>query len=287
MIPKEVLERARKITKNFGRGFYRASFLFPKKVREATWIFYAFVRLPDEMVDSQSDLAKAKKDLEKYINDWHSVLEGKKESTHDPILFATKEVFEKYNIPYDYSHSFLKAMDQDLTKSRYYTYQELEEYMYGTASVVGLAMSYIIGFKDGALTHAKALGEAFQLINFLRDSKDDFDSRGRIYLPKEDMERFGVTEDHIKNSILDQAWRDLMAFEVRRAKDLLENGKQGITMLRGRGRSAVYASYLIYKKLLEEIEKENYNTFSKRIVISPLQKTMLLLKSIWTKNLQS
>jgi phytoene synthase len=148
-------------------------------------------------------------------------------------------------------------------------------------------MSYIIGFKDGALTHAKALGEAFQLINFLRDSKDDFDSRGRIYLPKEDMERFGVTEDHIKNSILDQAWRDLMAFEVRRAKDLLENGKQGITMLRGRGRSAVYASYLIYKKLLEEIEKENYNTFSKRIVISPLQKTMLLLKSIWTKNLQS
>ncbi len=285
MISKEVLERARKITKDFGRGFYRASFLFPKKVREATWIFYAFVRLPDEMVDSQQDKQKALLELNKWTDDWKSVLDGKKDQSYDPILFATKEIFDLYKIPLEYSHDFLVAMHQDLIKDRYASYQELEQYMYGSASVIGMAMSHIIGFDEGALSHAKSLGEAFQLINFLRDSKEDYISRGRIYLPKEGMDRFGVTEDHIKNNISDQAWRDLMAFEVGRAKTLLENGKRGITMLRGRGRKAVYASYLIYKELLQEMEKSAYDTFSKRIVISPLQKTMLLLKSIWTKNL--
>jgi 15-cis-phytoene synthase len=285
MISKIVLNRARQITKHYGRGFYRASFLFTKETREATWILYAFVRLPDEMVDSQKDMILAKEQLDKWSLDWTRVLDGETDFICDDILFATKEVFDQYNIPYQYSFDFLRAMHQDLNKDRYETYKELEDYMYGSASVIGIMMSHIIGFSEGALPYAKSLGEAFQLINFLRDTKDDYESRGRIYLPKEDMDKFGVTEDHVKRGILDNSWRNFMSFELDRARDLLSQGLKGIPMLSGGGQKAVYASYLIYSKIVEEIKNQNYDTFSKRIVVSPITKTMLLLRSIWKKNL--
>ena len=284
MILQEDLLRAKNITKYFGRGFYRASFLFPKTIREATWILYAFVRLPDEMVDSEPDKEKARKELQKYSADWASVLRGEKKLSCDTILFATKEVFDTYKIPYEYSDDFLQAMHQDLIKESYATYQELEEYMYSSAAVVGLMMSHLMGFKDGALQNAKALGEAFQLVNFLRDIKDDYDTRGRIYLPREDMEKYAVTEVHIKNSNNDFAWKQLMSFEIERAKKLLEIGRHGIPMLHN-GRRAVYASYLLYKELIKEIERKDFDIFSQRVVVSPMKKTMLLLKALWKRNL--
>ena len=285
MISKEVLSKAKAITKLYGRGFYRASFLFPKKTREATWVLYAFVRIPDEMVDSEPDKSVAKASLEKWMADWEKVVNGSKEQSLDPILFAAKEVFDEHKIDIKYSYDFLSAMHQDLETTRYQSYKELESYMYGSASVIGIMMSHIIGFKEGALPYAKSLGEAFQLINFLRDTQDDYRTRGRIYISKEDMDRFGVSEDHIKNSINDSAWKALMSFEVARAKGLLEEGRKGIPLLNGRGQKAVYASYLIYKKILEEIERLDYDTFSRRVVISPLDKTMLLLKALWNKSL--
>lgn len=285
MINSALIQRARKITRQYGRGFYRSSFLFTKKVREATWIFYAFVRLPDEMVDSQQDKEKALLDLNKWSNDWKSIIENKKLDNADPILLATKELFDTYHIPLEYSYDFLSAMRQDLTKSRYQTYKELEDYMYGSASVVGLVMSHIIGFREGALPHAKSLGEAFQLINFLRDVREDYDVRGRIYLPKEEMNHFGVSENNIINAIVDDSWRAFIKYQSERAEKLLNNGIEGIALLNPKGRSAIYAAALIYGKILKEFKKSNYDNLSKRIVISPLDKTMLLFKSIWIKNL--
>lgn len=284
MISRSLIKRAKAITREYGRGFYRASFLFPKDIREATWIFYAFVRLPDEMVDSQKDKDKALLELDKWAQDWSDVVKNNPSPSADPLLLATKEIFDIYNIPYEYSHDFLFAMHQDLTKSRYSTYKELEGYMYGSASVIGLVMSHIIGFSKGALPHAKSLGEAFQLINFLRDAKEDYDVRGRIYLPKEDMDRFGVTEDHIANSILDDSWRELIKYESEKAQQLLSDGIDGIKLLSPSGRSAIYAAALIYGKILDEFRDSNYDTFSQRIVVSPLQKTMLLFKAVWNKN---
>lgn len=284
MIQRSLIQRAKSITRQYGRGFYRSSFFFPKKVREATWIFYAFVRLPDEMVDSEKDKNKALVELNKWTNDWNSVLENKINPGSDPLLLATKELFDFYHIPYEYSHDFLSAMRQDLSKTRYESYKELEEYMYGSAAVIGLVMSHIIGFRDGALPYAKALGEAFQMINFIRDAREDYESRGRIYLPKEDMDRFGITENHIAKGIVDDAWRAFIRYESDRAQKLLEKGILGVKFLNPKGRSAIYAAVLIYGKILKEFKKTNYDTLSKRIVISPLQKTMLLFKAVWNKN---
>jgi phytoene synthase len=239
--------------------------------------------LPDEMVDSEKDKNKALAELNKWSNDWKSVVDNIPNKEVDPLIVATKEIFDFYHIPYEYVNDFLFAMYQDLNKTRYSSYKELEEYMYGSAAVIGLVMSHIIGFREGALPHAKDLGEAFQMINFIRDVKEDYDNLGRVYFPKEDMDKFGITEDHIRKSILDDSMKKFLAFELDRAKSLLEEGEKGIKML-GNGRSAVFASYLIYKKLIEKIEFENYDVFSKRIVISPLQKTMLLFKAVWNKN---
>lgn len=283
MIQRGLIQRAKMITRQYGRGFYRSSFLFPKDIREATWIFYAFVRLPDEMVDSIQDKEHSIRELNKWSDDWNNVLENKNTAQVDQLLVATKELFDTYHIPIEYSHDFLNAMHQDLNKSRYKTYKELEEYMYGSASVIGLVMSYIIGFREGALPYAKALGEAFQLINFLRDAKEDYTFRGRIYLPQEDMDMFGITENHISQGIVDDSWRAFIKYESDRAQKLLDKGIEGISFLHPRGRSAIYAAALIYGQLLKEFKYSDYDTFSKRIVISPLTKTMLLCKALWKK----
>jgi phytoene synthase len=176
-------------------------------------------------------------------------------------------------------------MHQDLTKDRYETYKELEDYMYGSASVIGIMMSHIIGYKQGALPYAKSLGEAFQLINFLRDTKDDYDTRGRIYLPQQNMKNFNITNEYIIKGVVDEKWKNFMKFELIRARKLLTEGRKGIGMLSGRGQKAVYASYLIYGKIIDKIEEEDYDTFSKRIVVGPTAKTMLLLRSICKTNL--
>lgn len=285
MISENLLQRAKGITKLYGRGFFRASYFFPKKTREATWILYTFVRLPDEMVDTQEDRNIAIKDLEKWINDWNNVVLGKHEETVDPILFAAKEIFDEYKIPYEYSLTFLKSMHQDLNISRYDNYEELRSYMYGSASVIGIMMSYIIGFKEGALPHAVSLGEALQLINFLRDCKEDYKERGRIYIPKEDMDRFGVSEINIKDCIVDDKWKALMKFEINRVQELLEHGRKGIELLDNKGKKAVFASVLVYSEIIKKIIEKDYDVFSNRVVVSPFRKSLLLLKSICKINL--
>lgn len=161
MIDRSVIQRAKSITRHYGRGFFRASFLFPVHTREATWILYAFVRIPDEMVDSQSDKLKAASELLQWQEQWSSVIEGNQSQNIDPLIVGAKEVFDMYKIPYHYMDSFFTSMKEDITRTRYVTYKDLETYMYGSASVIGIMMSYIIGFKGEALSHAKSLGEAF------------------------------------------------------------------------------------------------------------------------------
>lgn len=274
-------EKAKDIIKKYGTGYYRATFLFPKNIREATWIYYQFVRVVDELVDVQES-KNTKTELLKCKEEWQKA--QNKESSI-PLFNQYKAITDSYAIPLQYTEDFFDAMEQDLTTTSYQTYAELEKYMHGSAVVVGYTMSHIIGFEEGALPHAKALGEAFQMTNFLRDIRDDYEKLGRIYIPKEDMDRFGVTAQSIANHIVDEKWRALMKFEIARTRALYEKGLKGVHMLEGGGRRAVYAAMLIYKEILDKIEKNNYDIFTKRIVVSPMRKKMLLYKSIWKRNL--
>lgn len=275
--------QVRGIIKKYGRGYYRATFLFPREIREATWIYYTFIRLVDEIVDSDMVIDREKA-LGEWVGTWDRILQGDDSMEDDPRT-AFKKIIKQYSIPTEYSYSFFDSMRQDLSVARYKTYADLEGYMYGSAVVVGYTMSHIIGFTDGALSYARALGEAFQMINFLRDVHEDYHMRGRIYLPQEDMVRFGVTTKHIAESRVDDAWRALMKFEIQRTRELYETGVSGIRFLHPRGRRAVYAAACIYKEILDAFEANDYDIFSKRIVVSPFRKTMLLWKALWKRNL--
>lgn len=271
------------IIKTYGRGYYRATFLFPRSIREATWIYYTFVRLPDEIVDGAIEEDRAQR-LQVWKEQWKGIVAGKGE-IHNEACVAFKGVMDEYHIPAEYSFSFLEAMEQDLTKAQYQTYTDLEAYMYGSAVVVGYTMSHIIGFEEGALPYARALGEAFQMTNFLRDIREDYEVRGRVYIPQEDLDRYGVTIDHIREHRCDEAWRALMRFEMARTRALYATGIAGIARLHPRGRRAVYAAARIYKEILDNIENNNYDIFSRRIVVSPFRKTVLLCKALWKRNL--
>jgi phytoene synthase len=270
---------AQQIMKQFGTGYYRATFLFPKKIREDTWTLYKFVRIPDEIVDSAGDDVSKKEALSSWIENWNSFYRGEI-SSEDIILHEMKDLMLRYGIDKVYVDEFLAIMMQDITVQRYETYAELERYMYGSASVIGIMMSHVIGYEEEALPYAQALGEAMQLTNFLRDIREDYEERNRVYIPREDMKTFGVTEDHIAGHVCDDAWKDLMKFEIARARALFSYANSGIIYLHKHGRSAIWAASYIYEGILDEIEKQDYDIFIKRATVSPFKKTVLLCKAV-------
>lgn len=274
----------RGITKTYGTGYYRATLLFPKALKEATWTLYAFVRLPDEMIDTETDKTVSAQQLAQWTEQWKRVYQGESVPGVNEILLQTKHVFDQYKIPFEYSEAFLTAMTQDLSQSRYAKYEDLRGYMYGSAAVVGLMMSHVIGFNDGALSHAVALGEAMQMTNFLRDIREDYDTRGRIYLPQEDLARFGITEQDIATHTVSEKWKELMRFEIARTRALFREGNAGILLLHKDGRRAVTAASRVYEAILDEIEKQQYDVFTRRAKVSPLKKTLLIVQTLWKRN---
>jgi phytoene synthase len=282
------LKFCKKINRKYGKSFYAGTLFFTPEQRDATFILYAFFRFPDEYVDtyyaSQKSIA-----LEK-INHWNSCwtncFNGKDfviEPEETKILRATSAVFKKYKIPFQYSQDFLNAMIQDTWKERYSTYKELEEYMYGSAGVVGLMMTHIFCFEDkrfaqelvyreNILKKAMVLGEAFQMTNFLRDIHEDYVQRGRIYIPQEDFKRFNVDENDIKNKNISDNFVELMKFQVDRINQLYAEADNGILLLPRRVARGVYIARVLYSKIMDKIIKSGYDVFSSRKSLSFFEK---------------
>lgn len=283
-ISNESAKMCRGIQKNFGKSYYFATMFFPKEKKTATQVLYAFFRVPDEIVDnpSHTDNKKTKELLERWGTDWkEAYAKGK---SPDPVLDASVKVFKKYSIPYHLSEAFINAMITDTEKSRYKNYQELKNYMYGSAAVVGLMMSYIIGFKDKkALDHAEKLGYAMQLTNFLRDIREDYEKRGRIYMPQDEMERFGILENDISSGKMTQSFREFMIFQINRAKNLYKEAEEGIQYLDKDGRLAVKVASALYGAILYKIEELDYNIFAKRAHTNIFEKIFLLIKEVMKK----
>ena len=171
-------------------------------------------------------------------------------------------------------------MMRDTTQSRYTTYTDLQSYMYGSAEVVGMMLTYIIGYTDPhAFSYAQKLGEAMQLTNFLRDIEEDYVKRDRIYLPTEDMNRYHVTESMIRNKEVTQEFIDLMKYEITRARKLFREAELGICMLSHNGQFPVRLASRLYEKILDKIEQEQYDIFNKRVRSTTLEKIWLITKT--------
>lgn len=277
----EGLRKCKEITRKYGTSFYFATQFFPRETRDGIYAIYAFARIPDEIVDdpNKGDKAETLAKLNEWREKW--LVAMRTFGSDDPVMNAIVHVFRKYRIPVEEGEAFLKSMFMDEEKFVYSNYTELEEYMYGSAGVIGLMVTRIVGFlSEAAFPHALKLGYAFQLTNFLRDIREDYDELGRVYMPEDEMARFGLTFEDLAKSAYDERFVDFMKWQIARNRDVYKEALPGIPMLAWRGRLAVRISYVLYKAILGEIERANYNVHLGRVRTNFRQKVWLSAKAL-------
>lgn len=269
---------------SFGSNYSLGVKLFPQDIREATIFFYAFVRYPDEIVDNPGDTmpGQTHATIEQYIAEWKSVTDSGPTAQTHPILRATYWVFKNKEIPFEYSFDFLDVMKQDTSKSRYNSYAELEHYMWGSASVVGHVMTFIVGFKDPvAFDHAKALGEAMQMANILRDVYEDSRTRDRVYLPVRGLATFGANEQMIvKSESMTPELSNAIKYYYQLTESLFTKGINGIHYLK-HGKFSILLASRMYRENIRILRKRNYDIFDTTIKISYPKKTWILLSNFF------
>jgi phytoene synthase len=180
----------------------------------------------------------------------------------------------RWQIPRAHVEAFLESMTMDITVTRYRTYADLERYMFGSAAVIGLQMLPILEpVTPEAGARARALGEAFQMSNFVRDVGEDL-RRGRIYLPTEDLDAFGVTEDALGQGMVTAPIRELLRFEIERTRRLYTFAEPGIDMLHPTSRDCVRTAFTLYGEILDAVEKAHYQVLSRHRVAVPVSRRL-------------
>jgi phytoene synthase len=268
-------EHCRRIHAAHGRTYYLATRLLPRDRRPDVWALYAFARVADELVDAPTspDPATLLTWRDQALTAMRSALPP--DPTSQPVLAATWYTMRTFSLEPELLREFLDAMVKDLTVSRYATWEELRGYMRGSAAVIGELMAPLLGARGpDALVRAAALGEAFQLTNFIRDVSEDH-SRGRIYLPQADLERFGVSElmlaGAVRTGVPSPRVRSLVAFEVRRAVNLYADAKPGLRMVDARSQPCLEMAFTLYRRILHRVIANDFNVFERRLAVPPWQ----------------
>ncbi|MDQ6693936.1 MAG: phytoene/squalene synthase family protein [Chloroflexota bacterium] len=278
------------IIKEHSKSFYFSARLLPAGKQHSIMSLYAFCRLSDDLVDNADDCDDREAAREKAniaLTAWadqnrgnnYSIHNGSHDS-HNPVVIAWADTRARFSIPSQLVDDLLSGIRMDLTISRYDTWDELWLYSYRVASTVGLMSMYITGAETmQAVPYAVQLGIALQLTNILRDVGEDA-RVGRIYLPAEDMERFGYTEDMLLDGVLNRQFVELMKFEVARATALYRSAYPGVAMLPRDSRLAVSAAANVYRGILGKIEAAKYDVFNRRAHLSMGEKVRALPR-IW------
>ena len=259
----------RRLHRQHGTTYYFATSRFPAPARRRVHALYGFVRVPDEWVDNPQDDPAPR--LAAYRDDLLCAFEGGR-SEH-PALRAFGDVARECGMAREEPLCFLDAMAMDLTVARYPTYAHLETYMRGSAAAVGMMMCDALGAGDDATMRAaaRALGNAMQLTNFLRDVREDA-ARGRVYLPQDELAAFGVGEDEIIAGRMSERFRKLSEFQVARARALYAQADAGIPMLPAEARKAVRLARVLYARILDRIEERDHDVFGGRARTSKVEK---------------
>lgn len=267
------------ITKFHSRTFYMASGLLPEDKRRATRALYAFCRVTDDIIDSQQSAASRRR----MLNNWRSTVLVDHPPAGELVALAWADTERRYNIPRGYAEQLIDGVARDLSQVRYETFDQLAEYSYGVASTVGLMAMHIIGFRsEEALPYAVKLGVALQLTNILRDVAEDWNA-GRLYLPLDELARFNLTEQDIDSGVLDDRWRAFMQFQIDRTRTLYDESIDGIAILDTDGRFAITAAADLYRAILHDIEKNDYDVFSRRAHVGIMGK-VVRLPAIWRRS---
>lgn len=264
-------EACRRLNAQHGKTYYFSTLFFPALLRRQVHALYGFVRYPDELVDNPLPGVDPATALAHYRADTLCALQTGQSDL--PVLRAFADMAHQVGMTPDYPLAFLDAMQMDLTRTRYQTFDDLLQYTYGSASVVGLMMCCLFGVsEEDTLRHAYDLGLAMQLTNFWRDIGEDYRLRGRIYLPQDDMDTFGYTQTMLAEGVVNSQFRALMAFEIARARDCYHSADQGIAQLPAAAQRPVRLARVLYSRILDKIEDADYDVFSRRVRTSALEK---------------
>ena len=267
--------QCRALTAKHSRSFFLASSLLPKQKRRAVRALYAFCRISDDIVDGATASEAATR-----LQSWRKRTLSSQPTSNDLIALAWADTRLHYKIPIRYAEQLIDGVTRDLTQRRYHNFSDLATYAYGVASTVGLMSMHIIGFAgQQSVPYAVKLGVALQITNILRDVKEDW-LAGRIYLPSEELEAFGLSEDDLSRGIVDDRWRAFMRFQIERNRQLYAEVWPGIALLDPDGRMALGTAARLYQAILVDIERHDYDVFSRRAYVSSWRK-LTMLPGIW------
>ncbi len=269
--------QAAQATARGSKSFHFASRFFPKELSRASHAVYWFCRHTDDIVDECSSTDDGRAELERWAHQVESAFRGG--PADHPVLIVFLDAVQRYSIPQDYARELIEGMRMDLESRRYGSFADLRIFCYRVASVVGLMMSHVIGFDGDALRYAADLGIAMQLTNILRDIGEDL-GRGRIYLPLDEMLRFGYSEEDLRARVRNAAFGDLMKFQVNRARNFYDAAMPGIALLSSDGRFAVKVAADVYRGILDRIESSGYDVFDRRACVSPLRKYWIMTRAM-------
>ena len=264
------------LTRHRARNFYYAFITLPKEKRKAIYAAYAFCRLSDDYSDEEIPVDEKAALLSGLHGELDEAFEGRAESE---VFVALVDASERYGIPKDYFHEIIKGVEMDLVYSRYENFEELYKYCYRVASVVGLVCIEIFEYMDPkAREYATDMGIAMQMTNILRDIEEDC-GRGRVYLPQDELEKFGVTEESLQAGETGPEFRAMMAEQVSRARGYFERSAALLPLLKPRSRLCPAVLRALYSALLDRIEARDYNVFGERVALSSREKLTLMAKA--------
>jgi phytoene synthase len=248
-----------------GKTYFLATLLLPKAKRPFVHALYGFARYADEIVDDLASELSIEEKAEALSTWGNTVLADLKKGTSDDhVGRALIDTVKRFDIPHEHFEAFLRSMTMDLTVQEYETYEDLLEYVYGSAAVIGLEMVPILGpLHNDAYEAAKKLGIAFQLANFIRDVDEDLD-RGRVYLPIKELAQFGVTREMLVERELTPEIIEALKFQIARVRQLQAEAGPGIAMLEATSRPCIEAASTLYCGIVDEVEKIGYDIFNQR-----------------------
>ncbi len=271
-------EICRKETQQWAKTFYLGTLLLPYEKRKAIWAIYVWCRRTDELMDSSEALKKSKEELSEGLNLWEentkNIFKGIIKTDLDAVLADTLEKYPQTIDPY---LDMIAGQRMDLNKFRYKNFDELKLYCYRVAGTVGLMTQNVMGidsfYEDASWIEvpdiseaAIALGIANQLTNILRDVGEDR-HRGRIYLPQDEIKQFGYSEEELLIGKINIQWKNLMAFQLQRAREWFQNSEKGIKWLSSDARWPVWTSLRLYRRILNSIETLDYDVFNNRAYV--------------------
>lgn len=256
---------ARNIFKKGSTTYYYSSLFFPASIRHAVFSFYAYVRVADDYVDA---LPQDIKGFEEFCKQTAAAFKNK--TVDNKIIIAFHDVTKVYDIPYNWVESFLAAMRADTQKNTYKTFKELEEYMYGSAEVIGLVMAKILKLPKESYEYAQLQGKAMQLINFIRDVDEDI-KLGRTYLPAEDLKRFGLSSLDIKTEKEKDAFAELIKYEISRYRKIQKEAEKGYKFMPATLLIPIKTAADIYNWTADAIEKNPLVVFDRKVKPKPAQ----------------